>query len=66
MSIYVGCDAHKRYSVFAAMSENGQVGSPIKDKNFVFALATNASQFSPFSTHRHPEIRLSLPKWRGQ
>jgi len=38
----------------------------IKDRSFVFALATNASQFSPFSTHRHPEIRLSLPKWRGQ
>jgi len=30
MSIYVGCDAHKRYSVFAAMNENGQVGSPIR------------------------------------
>ncbi len=25
MNIYVGCDAHKRYSVFAEMSENGQV-----------------------------------------
>lgn len=28
------------------------------NKDFVFALSANPSQFSTFSTHEHPEIRL--------
>jgi transposase len=30
MDIYFGCDAHKRYSVFASMNERGQKGSPVR------------------------------------
>jgi transposase len=30
MTTYIGCDAHKRYSVFAFMSNNGQVGHSIR------------------------------------
>jgi len=30
MSIYFGCDAHKRYSVFTAMNDKGQAGRPIR------------------------------------
>jgi hypothetical protein len=26
MAVYIGCDAHKRYSVFAAMNEKGPLG----------------------------------------
>lgn len=28
--LYVGCDAHKRYSVFAVMDDRGPVGVPVK------------------------------------
>jgi transposase len=28
--IYVGCDAHKRYSMFATMNEHGMVGPPVR------------------------------------
>ncbi len=30
MRKYIGCDAHKRYSVFAVMNERGQTGSSIR------------------------------------
>lgn len=33
MKIYYGCDAHKRYSVFASMNERGQPGVSLKVDN---------------------------------
>lgn len=30
MNIYFGCDAHKRYSMFASMNERGQAGRPVR------------------------------------
>ena len=30
MSIYFGCDAHKRYSVFGSMNEQGKTGRPVR------------------------------------
>jgi len=30
MNIYFGCDAHKRYSMFASMNERGQTGRPVR------------------------------------
>jgi len=30
MNAYFGCDAHKRYSVFAMMNERGQTGRPVR------------------------------------
>jgi len=30
MGAYIGCDAHKRYSIFVAMTDGGRAGSPVR------------------------------------
>ena len=30
MSSYIGCDAHKRYSIFVAMTDAGRAGTPVR------------------------------------
>jgi hypothetical protein len=28
--VYLGCDAHRKYSVFVAMNENGKIEPPVR------------------------------------
>lgn len=30
MQQFIGCDAHKKYSIFSSVNEKGQVGRPIR------------------------------------
>lgn len=33
MKQYIGCDAHKKYSIFCSISEGGEVGKPVRVNN---------------------------------
>lgn len=49
MKYFIGCDAHKRYSIFASINEKGQRGAPVRVENNRALFRLYLSQLPPAS-----------------